>query len=94
TDGRPGVLAGAAPEPVSGSRISGAELRAAQKELAAVERKLEKLQAQVDAAHTALATHDPSDYLGLAAATERITPLEEQLAALEERWYELGEQIG
>ncbi|TDE93989.1 ABC transporter ATP-binding protein [Occultella glacieicola] len=77
----------------AGAAQSGAQLRAMQKELASLERRLAKLQAQIDAARTALADHDHSDYVGLAAETERIRALEAELAELEDRWYELSELV-
>ncbi|MFV0407945.1 MAG: ABC-F family ATP-binding cassette domain-containing protein [Propioniciclava sp.] len=72
---------------------SGAELRAAQKELVSVERRIGKLQAQIDGARTALADHDQSDYVGLGAAIERIGGIESELGALEDRWYQLSEIV-
>ncbi|MGN7860925.1 ABC-F family ATP-binding cassette domain-containing protein [Microbacterium sp. 22303] len=79
---------------VSTASLGGADLRAAQKEFASIERKLEKLQQQIDAARTALADHDQSDYMGLGAEMERIGQLEAEQVQLEERWYELGELVG
>ncbi|MGN6220256.1 MAG: ABC-F family ATP-binding cassette domain-containing protein [Microbacterium sp.] len=83
----------AAPASTSPS-LSGAELRAAQKEVSALERRLEKLEAQIDAARTALADHDQSDYVGLGVEMSRITDLEKERDQVEERWFELTEQIG
>jgi len=74
--------------------LSGAELRAAQKEVSALERRLEKLEAQIDAARTALADHDQSDYVGLGVEMSRIADLEKERDQVEERWFELTEQIG
>mgnify|MGYP001186287357 CR=1 FL=1 len=74
--------------------LSGAQRRALQKELAAVERRMERSQAAVAGVHERLAAHDPSDYAGLAALTEELRGAEEELAALEERWLELSEQLG
>ncbi|MBD3942427.1 ABC-F family ATP-binding cassette domain-containing protein [Microbacterium sp. NEAU-LLC] len=74
--------------------LSGAELRAAQKEVGALERRLEKLESQIDAARTALADHDQSDYVGLGAEMSRIAELEKERDGVEERWFELTEQIG
>ncbi|OJU42856.1 MAG: ABC transporter ATP-binding protein [Microbacterium sp. 69-7] len=74
--------------------LAGADLRAAQKELAAAERRIQKLTAQVDAARTALADHDQSDYAGLGEKMRAIGELEAEIAALEERWFELSELIG
>ncbi|MCZ0912170.1 ABC-F family ATP-binding cassette domain-containing protein [Gordonia amicalis] len=75
------------------SSLSGAELRAANKELASLERRIDKLHSKVDEARTALADHDQADYQGLSAETERIREMESELAELEERWMELGEAI-
>ncbi|WP_299087204.1 ABC-F family ATP-binding cassette domain-containing protein [uncultured Microbacterium sp.] len=70
--------------------LAGAELRSAQKELAAAERRIQKLTAQVDAARTALADHDQSDFAGLAERMQAITAADGEIAALEERWLELS----
>lgn len=74
--------------------LSGAELRAAQKEVTALERRLEKLQAQIDRSRTALADHDQSDFQGLATKVAAIRALEDEVAEAESRWFELTEQIG
>ena len=87
--------AGSPASPASaGPALSGADLRAAQKEIAAAERRIEKLTAQADAARTALAEHDQSDYVGLGEEMARIGELDAEVAALEERWFALTEQIG
>ena len=80
-------------EPASGEKpaLTGADLRAAQKELGAIERRLEKLEQQIIAARTALADRDQSDYVGLGREMERIGVLETERSELEARWYELGE---
>jgi ATPase subunit of ABC transporter with duplicated ATPase domains len=74
--------------------LSGQELRAAQKEVASLERRLEKLESQIAAARTALADHDQSDYVGLGAEMARIAKLEADRDGVEERWFELTEQLG
>ncbi len=85
----------AAPDvPATGGSLSGAELRTVQKELAAVERRMDRLQQQVHGARASLADHDQSDYVGLGSEMERIGRLEAELRELEERWYELSEQVG
>lgn len=78
----------------SAPALSGAELRAAQKELTAAERRIERLTAQADAARTALADHDQSDYVGLGDRMRAIGELETEIAALEERWFELSDLTG
>jgi ABC-type multidrug transport system ATPase subunit len=88
--GAQGNGAGAASAP----GLSGAELRAAQKEISALERRLEKLERQIAAAKTALADHDQSDYVGLGAEMTRIGVLEAERDDVEERWFELTEQLG
>lgn len=75
-------------------KLSGAELRAAQKELTATERRLDRLAGQVATAHKTLAEHDPSDYEGVLRMTRQVGELETEIAALEERWLELSERAG
>ncbi len=72
----------------------GAEVHAARKELAATERRLDRLTGEVDAVHERMAGHDPSDYEGLAALTEELRGLEAQVAELEEHWLELSDRLG
>ena len=73
--------------------LSGAELRVAQKELTAIERRLEKLAGQIDTAHQRLAEHDQGDYEGLQRLTASLRALEAQVTELEERWMELSEEV-
>ena len=73
--------------------LSGAELRAAQKELTAIERRLEKLAGQIDTAHQRLAEHDQGDYEGLQRLTGSLRELEGEVTELEERWMELSEEV-
>lgn len=88
------AASGAATVPASGPALSGAEARAVQKELQAAERRIEKLTSQVDSARTALADHDQSDYRGLGEKMREISELEAEIAQLEERWFELTDQLG
>lgn len=74
--------------------LGGADLRAAQKEVAALERRLGRLQQQIDTARTALAEHDQSDYVGLGAKMEAISAQEQEVEELEARWFELTEALG
>ncbi|KEP75170.1 ABC transporter ATPase [Microbacterium sp. SUBG005] len=74
--------------------LQGADLRAAQKEASAAERKIEKLQQQIDRAKAALADHDQADYVGLGKEMERIGAMESERDELEGRWFELTEAIG
>lgn len=73
--------------------LSGAELRAAQKDLSAVERRPERLAKQIDAKHHELAAHDQSDHVGLAELTRQLRALEDEVAEQEGRWLELSEIV-
>ncbi|OBY30840.1 ABC-F family ATP-binding cassette domain-containing protein [Mycolicibacter kumamotonensis] len=73
--------------------LSGAELRAAQKDLSAVERRLARLAKQIDAKHHELAAHDQSDHVGLAELTRQLRALEDEVAEQEGRWLELSEIV-
>ncbi len=74
--------------------LSGADRRAAEKELASLERRIERLTADVDARTHALADHDQADYAGLAEVMAQITASAAEIATLEERWLELSESLG
>ncbi|MEZ5088415.1 MAG: ABC-F family ATP-binding cassette domain-containing protein [Micropruina sp.] len=84
-----GTAANGAASP-SGEGLSGAELRAVQKELASVERRIERLTGEIHRAQTALAEHDHADYRGLAARMAEIGVQQTQVSELEERWLELS----
>ncbi|WP_431799321.1 ABC-F family ATP-binding cassette domain-containing protein [Microbacterium kunmingense] len=84
----------ASPSPSANPTLTGADLRAAQKEAAALERRIEKLEKEVSRAKIALADHDQSDYAGLSAEMSRIGALEAERDETEERWFALIEQIG
>ncbi|WP_251450467.1 ABC-F family ATP-binding cassette domain-containing protein [Microbacterium sp. Marseille-Q6648] len=85
----PTAAAGSAP-----AGLGGAELRTAQKELSALERRLEKLEKQIAAARTALADHDQADYVGLGAEMARIGALESERDDVEAAWFALTERMG
>ncbi|OYX57151.1 MAG: ABC transporter ATP-binding protein [Micrococcales bacterium 32-70-13] len=74
--------------------LSGAERRTLEKELSALERRIAKVQGQVDALHVQLAEHDSSDYSAIAALHEQVRGFEAELESAEERWLELGELLG
>ncbi len=86
--------AGATAASASRPGLEGAALRAAQKEIAAAERKIQKLTQQIDKAKHALVEHDQSDYEGLAEKMKRISALESEVEENETRWLELSEQLG
>ena len=75
-------------------KVSGAELRAAQKESGAIERRLAKLAAEQEKLSEQMSAHDPSDYAGLAALGEQQQTLQDEIDELEMRWLELSELLG
>lgn len=76
------------------TKLTGAQRREAQREVSAIERRLEKLSSGVAALHEELAAHDQSDYTGLQELTQQLSALETENDELEERWLELSEQLG
>ena len=76
------------------SKLGGAELRNAQKELAAAGRKLEKFSGQIADIHSRMAVHDQGDYAGLAGLSSELASLQADTSKLESRWLELGELLG
>jgi ATP-binding cassette subfamily F protein uup len=81
----------AATKPSVSQELSGADLRAVQKEIAAVDRRLTRLAEQIDAKHRELADHDQSDHIGITGLTQQLRQLESDVAGLENRWMELSE---
>ena len=75
-------------------KVSGAELRAAQKESGAIERRLAKLAAEQEKLSEQMSAHDASDYAGLAALGEQQQALQDEIDELEMRWLELSELLG
>ncbi|MEV8266018.1 ABC-F family ATP-binding cassette domain-containing protein [Microbacterium sp. NPDC076911] len=74
-------------------KLAGAELRNAQKELAALERRMGKLETQIASARTAMADHDQADFAGLGAEMSRISALESERDVAEGRWFELSDVL-
>jgi hypothetical protein len=75
------------------SGLAGAERRDAEKELAATDRRLAKLAAAIRSMHDEFAAHDQSDYAGLGVLQGKLSELESEAAALEERWLELSTRL-
>jgi ATPase subunit of ABC transporter with duplicated ATPase domains len=73
--------------------LTGADLRNAEKEVAAIDRKITKLQDEIVRGHEALASHDQNDFTGLAELTSLTSRLADEVVTLESRWLELSEQI-
>jgi ABC-type multidrug transport system ATPase subunit len=88
------VRAATASAAASQSALDGAALRTAQKEVSALERRIQKLTQQVDAAKHSLVEHDQADYAGLGEKMSTISATQAEIEELETRWFELTEQIG
>ncbi|MBD8466971.1 ABC-F family ATP-binding cassette domain-containing protein [Plantibacter sp. CFBP 8798] len=74
-------------------KLSGAELRNAQQEIKAIDRKLHKLNGQIEQAHEKVAVHDQSDFAGITALGAKIQAMYGEIAELEVRWLELSELV-
>ena len=86
-----GTVAGSSTANKSG--LSNADLRTTKKEIASIDRKMEKLSARIDALHVEMAEHDQSDFPGLADFASKVKTLERQVSELEHRWIELSELV-
>lgn len=86
-------------DPASGAaepsepKTSGAERRALEKELASVERRMERVGRESEKLHELMAAHDQSDYEALANFTQQLRAYDTETAELEERWLEISSQL-
>ncbi|MFC2577405.1 MAG: ABC-F family ATP-binding cassette domain-containing protein, partial [Rothia dentocariosa] len=80
--------------PKSTPKVSGAQARAAQKESAAIERRLEKLGEEQSKLSEQMSMHDSADYAGLADLGQKQQALQDEIDELEMRWLELSELLG
>ena len=85
--------AAAEPSPTEPQAMSGAQRRAAEKELAAVDRQLARLADRINDKHNELAEHDQSDHVGITRLTQELRALEDEVAATESRWLDLSEML-
>ena len=76
------------------SKLSGAALRDAEKNLARIERALEKLASDEAKLHQQMAAHDQSDYAGLAEFVKAQSELNDKRDDLELEWLEISELLG
>ncbi len=88
-----GNAASERPQSTKTVNLSGAELRAAQKEIAALDRAITKLTDRINAKHVELAEHDQSDHLGIGRLTAELRELETEVGTTENRWLELSERV-
>ena len=75
------------------AKLSGKAYYDATRRVAAIERKLEKLEEEKSAIEQKMASHDPSDFVGLQELNEKLHANQSESSALEEEWLELSEQI-
>jgi flagellar motility protein MotE (MotC chaperone) len=73
--------------------MSGAQRRAAEKEVASVDRQLARLADRITDKHNELAAHVQSDRVGITRLTQELRALENEVAATESRWLELSELL-
>jgi ATPase subunit of ABC transporter with duplicated ATPase domains len=91
--GSPTEASGAVGGETSGGGLDGAELRAAKKELGALERRISKLTGQIETLDKKMTAHDPADYGGLASLGTDKAALEAEIGEVEERWMALAEAV-
>lgn len=80
-------------ESSSSPRLSGAALRDAEKNLARIERALEKLATDEAKLHEQMAAHDPGDYAGLAELAVKQAEYNTKREKLEVEWLEASELL-
>ncbi|KMY22802.1 ABC-F family ATP-binding cassette domain-containing protein [Actinobaculum suis] len=85
----PGSETGPATEP----QLTGAQRHALAKEVAAIERKLNKTNQQIGRIEEKMLAHDQSDYQGLAELTQNMKELEAEATQLEEQWLETAGKL-
>ncbi|EPI59672.1 ABC transporter, ATP-binding protein [Gardnerella vaginalis JCP8070] len=77
----------------SEAKLSGKAYYDATRRVAAIERKLEKLEEEKSAIEQKMASHDPSDFVGLQELNEKLQANQSESSALEEEWLTISEQI-
>lgn len=81
------------PTPAAPSGMSGAQRRAAEKEVASLDRQLARLADRIADKHSELAAHEQSDHVGITRLTQELRALEDEVATTEGRWLELSELL-
>ncbi|WP_421786779.1 ABC-F family ATP-binding cassette domain-containing protein [Gardnerella sp. DNF00753] len=74
-------------------KLTGKAYHDATRRVAAIERKLTKLEDQKSNIESQMASHDPSDFVGLQALNEELQQNAQETSDLEEEWMELSEQL-
>lgn len=75
------------------AKLSGKAYYDATRRVSAIERKLEKLEEEKSEIEQKMASHDPSDFVGLQELNEKLQANQSESSALEEEWLALSEQI-
>ena len=73
--------------------LSGKEAREAEKEMASLERRFQKLRTQAQTARAGLADMDQGDYVALGNKMTEISNIEAEADELEMAWLELAEKL-
>ncbi|WEV41786.1 ABC-F family ATP-binding cassette domain-containing protein [Bifidobacterium sp. ESL0682] len=74
-------------------KLTGKAFHDATRRLSAIERKLAKLETEKAKIEEKMATHDPSDYVGLGELNEQLSANSAESESLEAEWMELSEQV-
>ena len=74
-------------------KLTGKAFHEASKRVAAIERKLAKLEEQKADLEAQMAAHDPSDYEGMGKLNEQLQSVTDESESLEMEWMELSEQL-
>ncbi len=95
-DARPVTPMSAAPAKTApkSTDLSGAERHALDKEYKSLNRQIENLKASIEKVHAQMATHDQSDYEGLAKISTELATATTTLDGLESRWLEVADKLG
>lgn len=75
------------------AKLSGKAYYDATRRVSAIERKLEKLEEEKSEIEQKMASHNPSDFVGLQELNEKLQANQSESSALEEEWLALSEQI-
>ena len=78
---------------ISRPKLTGKAFHDASKRVAAIDRKLAKLEEQKADLEAQMAQHDPSDYAGLNALNEQLKVVNDESDDLTAEWMELSEQL-
>ena len=76
-----------------GGKLTGKAFYDARKRVAAIERKLGRLEEDSKKLEQTMASHDPSDYEGLQSLNAEFAAMNKKSSALESEWLELSERI-